>query len=154
MVATALPTRRDPLSDAWGWCRDLFATVFSNAGKAIVTGRCIGATPTQTEPKFVGIGSGAGTAAVGDTTLFTEYTTGTWAGYARTSNTPTQVTTTVTNDTLQNTGTFTAGAAQTVTNAGIFDALTGGNLLMKGDFTGVVLANGDSISITAKLQFS
>jgi hypothetical protein len=26
-------------------------------------------------------------------------------------------------------------------------------LLMKGDFTGVVLASGDSISITAKLQF-
>jgi hypothetical protein len=128
------------------------ATVLTNAGRAINAGRMLGATPTQLEPKNIAIGSGAGTAAVADTTLFTEYTTGTWSGYARTATNGTQVTTTITNDTAQWVGTFTAGAAQTVTNAGNFDAATVGNLHIKGDFTGVVLANGDSIQITIKDQ--
>jgi len=130
------------------------AVVYSDTGKAITSGRLIGgAAPSQAEPKFIGIGSGAGTAAVGDTTLFTEYTGGTWSGYARSSNAGTQVTTTLTNDTYQVVGTFTAGASQTVTNAGAFDASTVGNLLVKGDFTGVPLASGDSIQITIKLKF-
>lgn len=128
------------------------ATLLTNAGRAINAGRMLGATPTQGEPKYIGIGSGAGTSAVGDTTLFTEYTTGTWTGYARGSAAGTQVTTSVTNDTAQWQDTFTAGAAQTVTNAGNFDASSAGNLHIKGDFTGVVLANGDSIQITIKDQ--
>lgn len=130
------------------------ATVLTTAGRAINAGRMIGgASPAQVEPTFIAIGSGAGTAATTDTTLFTEYTTGTWAGYARTNNAGTRTTTTSTNDTYSVTGTFTAGAAQTVTNAGNFDALTVGNLHIKGDFTGVVLANGDSIAITIKQTF-
>ena len=128
------------------------ATLLVNAGRAINAGRMLGATPTQLEPKNVAIGSGAGTTAVGDTTLFTEYTSGTWAGYARGTAAGTQTTTSVTNDTAQWQDTFTAGAAQTVTNAGNFDATTVGNLHIKGDFTGVVLANGDSIQITIKDQ--
>jgi hypothetical protein len=128
------------------------ATLLTNAGRAINAGRMLGATPAQAEPKFIGIGSGAGTSAVGDTTLFTEYTTGTWAGYARASAAGTQVTTSVASDTAQWQDTFTAGAAQTVTNAGNFDAATVGNLHIKGDFTGVVLASGDSIQITIKDQ--
>ena len=99
------------------------------------------------------IGSGAGTAAVGDTTLFTEYTTGTWSGYARVSTSGTRVTTTVTNDTYQTVSTFTAPASETVTNAGNFDASTTGNLHVKGDFTGVALATGDSIQVTIKQRF-
>lgn len=127
------------------------AIVLTSAGKAIVTNRLIAG---GTEPKWVAIGSGAGTAAIGDTTLFTEYTGGTWSGYARTANAGTQQTTTVTNDTYRATGTFTAGAAQTVTNAGDFDALTTGNLFVKGDFTGVVLASGDSIAVTINIAFT
>lgn len=131
------------------------ATLLVNAGQAICAGRMIGGTaPTQTEPKNIGIGSGAGTTAAADTTLFTEYTTGTWTSYARTSAAGTQVTTTNTNDTSSWVGTFTAGAAQTVTNAGNFDAATVGVMLVKGDFTGVALANGDSIQVTIKLKFA
>jgi hypothetical protein len=131
------------------------AILLVNAGQAICSGRMIGAgAPAQTEPKFVAIGSGAGTTGQTDTALFTEYTSGNWTVYARTTNAGTQVTGTNTNDTYQVTGTFTAGAAQTVTNAGTFDAATVGNMLIKGDFTGVVLANGDSIQITIKLRFA
>jgi hypothetical protein len=127
------------------------ATILSNTGKAICSG--LVTKVTTLDPKFIGIGSAAGTAAITDTTLFTEFTTGTWTGYARTSTAGTQVTTTTTNDAAQWVGTFTAPAAETVTNAGNFDATTVGNLFVKGDFAGVVLANGDSIQVTIKLTF-
>ena len=127
------------------------ATILTKTGEAICSGLVTAVTALQ--PKYVAIGSGAGTSATTDTTLFTEYTTGTWTGYARGSATGTQATVTNTNDTAQWQDTFTAGAAQTVTNAGNFDALTVGNLFVKGDFTGVVLANGDSIQVTIKLTF-
>lgn len=128
------------------------ANVLTNAGRAIATN--LVTVLGGTAPNYMAIGSAAGTAAVADTTLFTEYVGGTWTGYARVNTTPTRITTSVTNDTAKWSGTFTAGAAQTVTNAGNFDAVTTGNLFIKGDFTGVVLANGDSITINITWQLS
>jgi hypothetical protein len=126
------------------------ATVFTHAGKAIVSGRMIGASPSQAEPKHIAWGTGAGTAAAGDTTLFTESTE-----ESRTSGTSSQVTTSQTSDTYQVTGTITVATSnKTITNAGLFDASTSGNLLMKGDFTGIALNIGESIAFTMKLQFS
>lgn len=124
------------------------ATVFTNAGKAIVTNlvSALGGTC----PKWIAWGTGAGTAGITDTTLFTES-----AEEARTVGTPTRVTTTVTNDTLQIAGTITVVTSnKTITNAGTFDALTTGNLCVKGDFTGLALLIGDSIAFTIKLQFT
>lgn len=94
----------------------------------------------------VGWGTGAGTAAVGDTTLFTE------ASETRATATLSGVTTTVTGDTFQAVGTLTADANKTITNAGLFDAATGPDLIVKGDFTGVALLTGESIEFTIKLQ--
>ena len=121
------------------------ATLLVNTGKAIVTNFLSGGAATV--PKYIGWGTGAGTTAATDTTLFTE--TG-----SRTTGTASQVTTTTTNDTLQVTGTNTAGGTLTITNAGLFDASTSGNLFAKGDFTGIGLASGDSIAFTFKVQFS
>ena len=121
------------------------ATVITTKGKEIIVDRIIG---NGTEPKFVAWGTGAGTAAVGDTTLFTE------AAEARVSGTSSKVTTTTTNDTYQVVGTLTAAAGKTITNAGLFDASTSGNLFIKTDFTGVVLATSDSITFTFKCQFT
>lgn len=120
------------------------ATLLVNTGRAIITNRIKG---SGTEPLFVGWGTGAGTTGATDTTLFTE--TGT-----RTTGTSTQQTTTTTNDSYQVVGTITAGGALTITNAGLLDASTSGNLFIKGDFTGVVLALGDAIQFTIKAQFS
>lgn len=133
------------------------ATVVTNAGQAIPSGRMIGATPSQAEPKQIGWGTGAGTAVVGDTTLFSEKaadlaaTTGT-----RVAGTSSQVTTTLTNDTYQVAGTYTATGAGTVTNAGLFDnaAIGSGILYVKGDFTGIGLSSGDSIAFTFKVKFA
>jgi hypothetical protein len=128
------------------------ATVVTNAGRGIVTNRLKGA---GTEPLNIGWGTGAGTAAVADTTLFTEaLVTLAAGGTDHTAGTSTQQTTTVTNDTYQVTGTRTATGAGTVTNAGLFDAASGGTLFLKGDFTGIGLASGDSIAFTIKAIFA
>ena len=74
---------------------------------------------------------------------------------ARTDGTSSRVTTTQTNDSYQVTGTITVvTSGKTITNAGLFDASTTGNLLMKGDFTGIALNVGESIAFTMKLVFS
>jgi hypothetical protein len=121
------------------------ANILSNVFRAQITGALAG-TPF-TEPKYMAWGTGAGTSAVTDTTLFTEDSGGSPA-YARQASTMSQVTTTATNDTLKAVGTITANAGKTITNMGLFDALTSGNLYLKSDFTGVVLNNGDSIQAT------
>lgn len=130
------------------------ATVITNAGQAIPPNRLAG---TGTEPKQIGWGTGAGTAAVGDTTLFTEKALDLSAtSGSRTTGTSSSVTTTNTGDTYQVTGTLTATGAGTVTNAGLFDNATiaSGTLYCKGDFTGIGLASGDSIAFTFKVKFS
>jgi hypothetical protein len=130
------------------------ATVIVNVGQAIPPNRMLGG---GTEPLNVGWGTGAGTAAVGDTTLFTETALDlTTTSGARTAGTSSRVTTTLTNDTYQVTATKTASGAGTVTNAGLWDNVTIGSgvLYLKGDFTGIGLASGDSIAFTIKVKFS
>jgi hypothetical protein len=121
------------------------ATLLVNTGKAIVTNYLNGGAATQ--PKYVAWGTGAGTTGATDTTLFTE--TG-----SRVTGTTSQVTTSTTNDTLQVVGTQTAGSTLAITNAGLFDASTSGNLFAKGDFSTINLNTGDSIQFTFKVQFS
>lgn len=123
------------------------ATLLVSAGMAITTNRINGA---GTAPFYIGWGTGAGTTAVTDTTLFTEDTT---SGYARVLGTFSQVTTTYTNDTVQVIGTLIAKAAETITNAGLFDAVTAGNMYMKGDFAGYALAINDGIQFTMQVQY-
>lgn len=120
------------------------ATLVVNSGRAITTNRLKG---NGTEPNHSGIGTGAGTTGATDTTLFTE--TG-----SRVAGTSTQETTSTTNDTYQVVATHTAGGALAVTNAGLFDAASSGNLYLKGDFATVNLANGDSLQITYKAQYA
>ena len=122
------------------------ANIYANAGKAITTARLKG---SGTEPNYIAWGTGAGTAAITDTTLFTE------ASEARVAGTSSQVLTTVANDTYQVVGTMTvAGSGKTITNAGLFDASSSGNMLIKGDFAGITLNVGESIAFTMKLAFS
>ena len=122
------------------------ATLLVNGGKAIVTNRILG---SGTEPKYIAWGTGAGTTSATDTTLFTE--TG-----SRATGTSSQQTTSTTNDTYQVVGTLTAGGTLAITNAGTFDVVTSssGNLFVKGDFSTINLASGDSIQFTFKTQFS
>ena len=123
------------------------ATLLVNTGKAVVTNRINGGGTT---PLYVAWGTGTGTTAATDTTLFTESS----SPASRTTGTASQQTTSTTNDTFQVVGTLTSGTSQTITNAGTFDAVSSGNLFVKGDFTGIALNSGDSIQFTVKVQFS
>jgi hypothetical protein len=128
------------------------ATFVVDNGLDITTARLRG---VGTEPLHVGWGTGAGTTTATDTTLFTEALVSLAGGSTdHTLGTSSQVTTTTTDDTYQVVATRTATGAGTVTNAGLWDAASGGGLYMKGDFTGIGLASGDSILFTFKAQYT
>jgi hypothetical protein len=124
------------------------AVAFTNAGAAIVTNRIIQA---GTAPKNIGWGTGTTTAAVGQTALVTEAAPTTGGG--RTVGTEGRTTVTNTNDNYQVTGTVTAGSTLAITEAGLFDAVSAGNMLIRGDFAAVNVLSGDSIAFTFGLKF-
>ncbi|MEY4760828.1 MAG: hypothetical protein RLZZ200_684 [Pseudomonadota bacterium] len=152
MHATTLK-RFDPLGAFWALIL-FMATVITHAGLAVTTNLVSGLGGTV--PKYIGWGTGVGTADPADTTLFAEKLVdlATAAGTDHTVGTPTRTTTDETNDTLTVTGTRTASGAGSVTNAGLFDAASGGTLFCKGDFTSIGLASGDSIQFTFRVQFA
>lgn len=125
----------------------LLATVFTNAGTAIITNRIIQA---GTAPKNIGWGTGTNAAAVGDTALQTEAAPTTAGG--RTVGTESRTTITVTNDNYQVTGTVTAAGSLAITEAGLFDAVTTGNMLIRSVFSAVNVAISDSIAFTFGLK--
>lgn len=98
----------------------------------------------------IGWGTGAGTAAATDTTLFSEDNDG------RATATLSQQTVTVAGDTYQAVGTITSTTTKTITNAGLFDAATEGtgNMLIKGDHAGIPVLANDSVEYTFRLQVS
>ena len=116
------------------------ATVVTDVGEQWIVDKLD--ETVQTNASFVGWGTGAGTAAETDTILFTE------AAEARVAGTASQPAA----DTLRYVATITSASAQTITNAGTLTASTGGTLVVHGDFTGIVLANGDKIEFTVNLQ--
>jgi hypothetical protein len=96
------------------------ATIITRKGKDILSGRLIGATPTQTEPKNISWGTNpAGlTAADTDVALFTESTE------ARVAAAATQQQTTTANDTYQLIGTIIAAGARLIREFAAFDSVT------------------------------
>ena len=123
------------------------AVAFVNGGPAIVTNRMIQA---GTAPKNIGWGTGTTAAAVGDTALQTEAAPTTGGG--RTVGTESRTTITQTNDNYQVTGTVTAGSTLAITEAGLFDNVTAGNMLIRGVFSVVSVGPGDSIAFTFGLK--
>lgn len=147
--APALPTfGGDRLRDLIKGGLIALATVFTNAGAAIVTNRMIQA---GTAPKNIGWGTGTTAAAVGDTALVTEAAPTTSGG--RTVGTESRTTVTNTNDNYQVTGTVTAGSTLAITEAGLFDAVTAGNCLIRSVFSAINVVSGDSIAFTFGLKF-
>ena len=121
------------------------ATIYTSIGESVVVDLIDGVSAVHLDATNakIGWGTGAGTAAKADTALFTEATE---ARVAATVSQPTA-------DKNQWVGTMTcAGAGKTITNAGLLDAATAGNLVIHGDFTGIVLAVGDKIEFTISLE--
>ena len=123
------------------------ALVLTDIGIGLLTNRINGA---GTAIVYIGWGTGAGTARTTDTTLFTEAAGG---GYARALGVASRVTTSIAFDTYRVVGSLTAGSLITVTNWGLFDALTNGNMMIKEDFAAayVIQATG-TLSFQISLQ--
>jgi len=119
------------------------ATVLTNVGEEFIVDKLT--ETVQTKIEYVGWGTGAGTAAKADTTLFTE------AAETRIQGTTSKQGSTSTAK-LQVVATMTSASAQTITNAGLFTAVTSGTLGIKGDHTGVAVAIGDQITYTFTLD--
>lgn len=119
------------------------ANIFTQAGEEFLTDLVDG-TVTAPANWYIGWGTGAGTAAKGDTTLFTE------SAESRVIATESQPTT----DTNRLLALMTASAGRTITNAGVLSASTGGTLFIHSDFTGVVLATGDKIEFTFEINWA
>lgn len=99
-----------------------------------------------------------GTSSAAAATANTVTTTSTTE--SRVSAPASQVTTTVTNDTLQLTGTIVAAGTRAITEIGAFDAAgsgsppTGGNMDLYSDFASIGLNSGDSIAFTIKVTYT
>lgn len=153
MTAYALPRPRpsrswaDRIRDALAAGIASLAVVYTNAGTAIINNRVIQA---GTAPKNIGWGIGTTAAAVTDTALVTESAPTTAGG--RTVGTESRVTTTVTNDTYQVTGLVTAVSSLAITEAGSFDAVSAGGLLIRGVFAAYNVVSADTITFTFQLK--
>ena len=120
------------------------ATIYTQAGEEKIVDLIDGVSAVHLDAATakIGWGTGTGTHAKASTTLFTE------ASEARVAATVTQPVA----DKNQWVATLTADAGKTITNAGLFDAATAGNLVVAGDFTGIALATGDKIEFTISLE--
>ncbi|MEM3845137.1 MAG: hypothetical protein QXU98_05490 [Candidatus Parvarchaeota archaeon] len=116
--------------------------VICNVGIAKIAGLVAGTATGGFD--YMATGTGTAAAAATNTALETEV--------LRVSTTNSLVTTSVTNDTSQFVATFNYTATYAITEAGIFDASSGGNLLSRQVFAPVNVVSGDSIQITWKVQ--
>ena len=123
--------------------------LITNKGLSILANRI---KSLGTEPIYIGWGIGTAVPAVTDTQLGTEDVTG---GYARALGVSAIITTTQTSDTYQVSGSLTANAVLTITEWGLFDAVSGGNMLLRETkVPGTLLAIGGIITFTFKIQMA
>lgn len=118
------------------------ADIFTSAGEALAADILDGTTAAPTWR--VGWGTGAGTAAKGDTTLFTE------ASEARVNATMSQPAANQNRFVAQ----IVANGTKTITNAGVLSAASGGTLLLHSDFAGVPLLLNDAITFTFTVSWA
>lgn len=119
------------------------AVILTNVGEEWLVDK-IGET-VQTMPQFVDWGTGAGTAAKADTTLFTA------APEARVTATYSKVGTGAA-AVAQYVATLTSAAGATITNVGFWTASSGGSLIIHADHAGTVLAASDQIQYTLTID--
>jgi len=115
--------------------------LLTNVGLAEMAGLWIG---LGTAFGYIAIGTGTTPAAETDTALATET--------HRAAATVSQDTTTVTDDTAKLVATFSFTASYSITESGVFNASTGGDLLCRAVFSAISVVDGDSLEFTWKIQ--
>ena len=100
------------------------------------TAKLLGGTATVAPFKYIAIGTGTTTATSSDTALGNEVMRE-------------EATVTVNNSTLTLQHTFNLTASYAITELGIFNDATAGDMLARSDFGALNLSNGDSLQVTA-----
>ncbi len=133
-------------------------TVVTATGRAMITGRLQGSTPTQAEFKNIGWGTNPAnlTAANTDVAPFTE------AAEARVGGSSSAVTTSTTQDTYQVTGTITSASGQTIGEMFLSDTTskptavdavqTGSGVIGSNSSTSLTVASGANFAVNEYIQ--
>lgn len=119
------------------------ATVFTDVGEAQVTDFITGDGSAPAN-YFIAWGTGTNVAAKGDTALQTESAEGRLAG----------VETQPSADIAQWVNTMTSSGTQSISEVGLLDASTTGNLFIRKDFTPIALEVDDQIEFTISLEMT
>ena len=130
--------------------RRVVDNLVTSTGKAAVAALILNDV-AEDDFDHIAIGTGTTAAAAGDTALESEITTN---GGERTAATGTRVTTSVTDDTAQLVATFNFTGSFAVTETGVLNAASGGDLLCRQVFSAINVENEDSLQITWKIQIS
>lgn len=142
------------LRDRYGTIKDKREDVpnlIANVGKAAIASLIATDNPgSATAFDYIAIGISSGQSAT-DTILASEITT---LGGERSAATGTLQTTTVTDDTLVLTKTFTFTGGFAVTESGIFNAASAGTMLSYQSFTAINIVSGDTLTIEWKIKFA
>lgn len=126
--------------------------VIVNGGLALFSGLVsLDTAGSYTAFDYIACGTGTTAATTTDTTLEAEITD---SGLARGTGTGTQTTTTVTNDTAKLVKSFTVTGSKTVTECGIFNAVSSGTMICRQTFTAINVETNDLLEFTWKVVFS
>ena len=142
----------DTSSEFGHWTEEpmLASNLITNAGLAVMASRFNGAD-SEAAVTYIALGTGATAANVTDTTLVTEISTG---GGSRAAATASRQTTTVTNDTSRLLKTFSFTSSFAVTESGIFNAASSGDMAARQVFSAINVSNGDSLQVTWDIDFA
>ncbi len=143
------PTNYVRLHGLLKWDTGFNRNTITSAGKAAEASRMGGLGAAAFI--YVAVGSSNTAPAVGQTALVSEYST---IGLSRASVTPTQITTNVSNDTLQLQKTFSVSGSGTVEEMGIFNAASGPTMLGRGLTGSKVLVSGDQLIATYQVIYN
>ena len=121
----------------------------TNAGKAQLA--LLAGDASATPFTFLAVGTSSTAFGASQTALQAEITD---TGLARVAATVSRVTTTVTNDTLQLVGVWTATGNKTVEEVGIFNAASSGTMLGRALTGSKALVNNDQLDITYQVIFA
>lgn len=123
----------------------VYDNIITNIGKSKVAD-LIGAVNGISAFGWIAVGTDATAEGASDQQLGAEV--------AREAASKSLVTTNVTDDTLQLQATFNFTASYGITEAGVFNAATGGDMLCRKTFDVINVQNGDSLQFTYKITVS
>lgn len=132
------------------WDTGFQKNTITNLGLKAMCG-LTGNIDSQTAFTYVAVGTSNTAPAATQTALVAEITD---SGLARAAVTPTSETTTVTDDTLQLSKSFSVTGTKTVEEAGVFNDPTTGVMLARALTTSKSVVNGDTLVVTYQVIFA